>query len=697
MIPLPEIFISYPWWTILLVVITGLLYAGILYTRNPQNKLSNLITVVLFVFRFTAVSLLMFLLLSPTLKTKKKQIEKPIIIIGQDNSRSILMGRDSLYYRDTVTTSMNNLLSELSVENDVDPYVFGNYVKEASIPDYNDNSSNYSDFFNYIKNNYSGLNVGAIILVGDGIVNKGTDPVYAASNITYPIFTIALGDTSQIIDIKIDDVRYNSIVYSGDIFPVEINLSANMLKGERAIVKLIRNNKVIDQKDVLINNDNYRKTIKFNIEADKVGKQRYRLEIDKIEDEVNFENNARNIFIDVLNSRQKILILAYSPHPDIGAIKQSLLKNRNYQVETEYISGFNKNVVNYDLVILHQLPSKNNSSIGLLKSLAENEIPVLFILGKQSQPSIFNQYFGGLDILSSVGSNVSARFELNNSFTFFSFNDDHAAQLSALPPLIAPLGNYQLTIGAEVFGWQRINNLLTDFPLIAFYNKIGVKSGVISGEGLWLWRIHDNLQFDNSAAVDAFLGKAVMFLIADTDKRQFRVDSNGEYDSRLDVILNAELYNDALELDNSVDIKLVLTNENDEKFNFNFSQYDNYYTLNLNRLPVGVYTYTASGKLGNKVFSSTGEFIVMQLDNESRNLNANHRMLNRLAAEHDGAMYYPNQLNELQVDLNNLSTITSKVHYEDKFTGLNSIFYVMIILILLLSLEWFLRKYFGSY
>ncbi len=697
MIPLPEIFISYPWWTILLVIITGLLYAGVLYTRNPSNKLSVLLTVILFVFRFTAVSLLAFLLLSPTVKTKKKQIEKPIIIIGQDNSRSLIIGGDSLYYKDTLMLFVNNLLSELSVDNDVDTYVFGNYVKESAYPDYTDNTSNYSDFFNYIKNNYSGLNVGAIILSGDGIVNNGIDPVYAASDIIHPVFTIALGDTSQNIDIKIDDIRHNSIVYSGDIFPVEINLSANMLKGEKATVKLIGNNKVIARKDVLISTNSYSKSIKFNVEADKVGKQRYRLVVEKIKNEANFENNTRNIFIDVLESRQKILLLAYAPHPDVGAIKQGLIKNRNYQVEIEYISGFNKDVVKYDLVILHQLPSKNNTAVSLLKSLTDNEIPVLYILGKQSHLSVFNQYFGGLEILSAVGSNVAAQFEFNNSFAFFSFKEDHASQLSALPPLTAPLGNYQLTLGAEVFGWQRINNVLTDFPLITFYNKIGVKSGVISGEGLWLWRIQDILLFNNSDAVDAFLSKAVMFLIADTDKRQFKVNSKGEYDSRQDVILNAELYNAALELDNSVDVQLTLTNENNEKFNFIFSPYDDYYMLNLNRLPVGVYNYKASGKLGNNNYYSAGEFIVQQLDNESRNLRADHRMLSRLAGEHDGAMYYPDQLDELLADIVSLDSMTSKVHYEDKFIGLNSILYVMIILVFLLSVEWFLRKYFGSY
>lgn len=694
---MPELYISYSWWTILLVIIIGLAYSVLLYTKNPNNKQSPFLTYLLFAFRFLAVSILVFLLLSPNIKTRRKQIEKPIIIFGQDNSRSILMTKDSIYYKDTLAANLNNLMSDLSLKYEVDSYLFGDLVSEGTNPDYSENTSDYSDFFTYVRQNYTGLNVGAMVLVGDGIINKGIDPNYAASEINYPIYTIALGDTSQAKDLKIDDVRHNSIVYSGDVFPVEVSLSANLLDGNTTIIKLYENNRVIAQKEILISNDSYRKSVIFNIESKNPGRRRYGLIIEPITGETNTENNARNIFVDVLDSRQKILILANAPHPDIGSIKQSLITNRNYEVEIEYIRNFSKKVTEFDLVILHQLPSKTHAAIRMLKSITDNEIPILFILGNQSNLSVFNRHFEGMDIRSAVGSTVSAQFESNNSFTFFSFDDELTAQLTSLPPLEVPLGNYSLSTGAEVFAWQRINGTVMDFPLITFFNIIDKKSGVISGEGLWLWRIHDYLLYNNSTAVDAFISKAVMFLMAANDKRQFKIVTHGEYNSNRNVILIAELYNSALELDNSADVELTLTNEANEKFNYVFSPYDNYYTLNLNKLPIGVYSYNASVNLGNSSYSDIGEFIVQQLDNESRNLNADQRMLNRLANEHEASMYYPSELDELLTTINNNNTMKSKIHYEDKFTGLNTILYILLILVLLLSVEWFMRKYFGTY
>ena len=698
MINLPEIIISYSWWTILLVLLIGLVYTGLLYLNNPNNKLSTFLSIILSIFRFVTVAILAFLLLSPTIKTKKKQIEKPIIIFGFDNSQSILMAKDSLYYKDSLMLTVNDLIDEFSKKNDIDSYIFGKSVILGRNPDYTDNLSNYSDFFNYVKQNYTGLNVGALVIIGDGIYNNGVDPVYSVSDVTYPIYTLALGDTLQTADLKIADIRYNSIVYSGDIFPVEVNISANKLKGNTVTVKLLERETVVAHKEVLISNDSYRETVKFSVVAENTGKRRYRVVVDiPNADEANFENNDRNIFIDVLNSRQKILILAYAPHPDIGAIKQSLLANRNFQVETEYVNNFKKDIRQYDLVVLHQLPSKNNSAKRVLESLIDNEIPVLFVLGKQSQLSLFNKYFEGFDIISAVGSTVNAQFDFNNSFTLYSFKHDLAAQLSNLPPLTVPLGNYSLQLGAEVFGWQLINNVVTDFPLITFYNNGNNRSGVISGEGIWLWRIQSYLQFNNAIAVETFLNKAVMYLIANADSRHFKINIIGEYDNSSDVVLAAELYNQSFEPDNSVDVLLVLTNENNEKFNFVFSLFEDYYKLNLNKLPVGVYSYSASVKLGNNNYEDKGEFIVQQPDNESRNLYADHRMLDRLAKEHNGNMYYPSQIAELQNDIDNLESITSKIHYEDKFTGLNTVVYILILLIMLLTVEWLLRKYYGSY
>jgi hypothetical protein len=692
-----DIYISYPWWTIILVIATGLIYAGLLYIRNPLNKLNTTISVILFIFRFVVVSFLAFLLLSPYIKTKTKQLEKPIIVIGQDNSSSILMTKDSAFYRTEFSESIKLLSDYLSVKNDVDNYKFGDYVRESDSLSYKDNASNYSDFFSHFKQNYSGLNVGAIVLIGDGIINNGIDPVYAAVNIDIPVFTVALGDSSQMRDLKIDDIRYNSMVYSGDIFPIEINVNANMHDGDDVVVKLLENNRLVGNEYFKVVGNSFSKNVKFSIPASGSGTRRFSVIIEGALEEQITENNSRDVFINVIDSRNRILILANAPHPDVGAIKQSLLHNQNFEVEIGYISSTINNLNSYDLIILYQVPSRIAAARQILREIKESEKPVLYILGRQSGLSEFSRYFEGLDIKSTVGAFANARFEPTASFPLFTFDRELLARLSTFPPLQAPLGNYQLSSSTQVFGWQNISDITTNFPLIAFYNNIGVKSAVITGEGLWQWRMQDNIQHNNTNAIDALLNKSMMYLLADTDKRRFKVLTKSEFNNNDDVVLTAELYNQALEPSNTADVSLVMTNENNETFNFLFSPFDNYYVLNLSKLPVGIYKYKATSKLGNDNFSDVGEFVVRRSNIESIFLNADHRMLNRLAVDHNGSMYYPNQIEDLKNTLDNLDSLKTRVHYQDRYMGINSIFFIFAGLVFLLSLEWFLRKYFGSY
>ena len=617
-----EIFISYSWWLLLPVIAIGLLYAGLLYIKNPLNKLSRLVSIILFLLRFFVVSFLVFLLLSPYVKSKKKFIEKPIIVIGHDNSSSIILSSDSTYYNTIFQDSIQSLTDNLSVNYDVDNYLFGDSIVESLYADYSYSLSNYSNFFSHINQNYSGLNVGAIILIGDGISNNGIDPLYAASDVSSPIFTVALGDTIQSRDSKIEDVRNNPIAYSGDIFPVEVVVSATKLIDNSTRVSLFKKDKIIAFEDIDISSDDFQIIVKFTVEEKNSGKQRYRIEVDPIVNEPIIDNNVSYIFVDILDSRKKVLVLANAPHPDVGAIKQSLLKNPNLEIEIRYITSFKEKVSAYDLVILYQLPSKNNSTKNILQTIVNDEIPVLFILGKQSNKTGFNKYFDGLNIISGVSTFTNAQFEKNSLFSMYSFDNKLANQLSSFPPLLVPMGNYQLSDGVDVFGWQRISDITTDFPLIAYNNKLGVRSGVISGEGIWQWRIQNYIKYNTSDAVDAFLNKSVMFLIADSDKRKFKILTKGEYDNNHDIELIAELYDESLKLFNSADVTLSLVNEDNEQFNYVFSPYNDYYRLNLNKLPVGIYTYFA--KVNNTVsqYSDKGEFIVKEINNESRNLNA---------------------------------------------------------------------------
>ena len=101
-----EIITEKPWWFILFCVALGFLYAIVLYRKeNLLDEVRPWVKKMMAVFRFMVVSLLAFLLLSPLIRTIFREVEKPVIIIAQDNSQSILTGTDSASFRKTYSES----------------------------------------------------------------------------------------------------------------------------------------------------------------------------------------------------------------------------------------------------------------------------------------------------------------------------------------------------------------------------------------------------------------------------------------------------------------------------------------------------------------------------------------------------------------------------------------------------------------
>jgi len=693
-----DLIISYSYWLLLLAAVAGLAYAALLYYKNNANKLSVFWTMVLFVLRFISVFILLLLLLSPYVKTKKKYTEKPIVVMGMDNSRSMMLGKDSLFNKQTFSGQWRKLMETLGEKYQVEPYLFGEAVKKSASPDYKDELSDYSQFIKYVSEEYNGMNLGTVIMAGDGIYNAGVEPVFAASGFSVPFFTVALGDTSSVADAKITDVRYNSLVYKDNVFPVEVNISAEMLKGVDAQLLISAFGKSQYKKEITVTNDHFNTSYRFNLQAGETGKHRIEIRLNLQEEELNKYNNVTNIFIDVFNNAQKILILANSPHPDISAINQALASVTNYETEVVYLKdGHTINVQDFDLVILHQVPSISQPSDYLINELMNKDVPILFVLGKQSSLPRFNQAFKGVNVLTSIGKFEEARADINPLFPRFSFDPEFSAQLENLPPVIVPTGNYVLAENASVFAYQKISNISTDFPLVVFYDNQSTKTGALLGEGIWLWRMHDYVNNGNFEAFDSFLNKSVQYLVAKKDKRFFRVTGKNEYRNTENIILQAELYNDSYEAVTTAEVSLKLTDEENRQFNYLFSPEGDIYILDLKHLPIGVYRYLAQTQLGTKKYETRGEFIVSGQSFESKRLKADHRALFGLAEAGNGQMLYPDELAKLAQLLTKSNLLKKRIYFEEKLSGLNTMPWVILLVLFLLSLEWFLRKYFGSY
>ncbi len=694
---------QYPSWYILLCLALGLSYALIIYFRSDTFKdKPSWLNWLLGALRFLAVSFLSILLLSPLLKSIVQDIKKPVIVIAQDQSESVLSDMDEDAQK-AYQSSLEQFEDQLGDEYEVRKYAFGNDVREGIDFNFSDKVSNLSEFLQYIYDLYSNQNLGAVIMATDGIYNEGSNPIYAGAKLAAPIYTVALGDTTAKRDVVLKRVFHNKIAYLGDRFSIQIDVAAQNCSGSNSVLTISKvtngTPSRLQQFPININRNDFFTTQEVILDADANGVQRYRISLSSVQDEVTTVNNTKDIFVDILDARQKMLLLANAPHPDLTAIKQSITKNKNYEVTTAYAKTFNGNLKDYDFVVLHQLPSQTQAATSILQTLEQERIPRLFIIGMQSNLRQVSQAQSIVNVSGDQKNSNDVQASFADGFSIFTIDDDLRQQLPNFAPLLAPFGDYKADPNATVLLNQRIAKIDTQYPLLAFGEENGTKVGVLCAEGIWKWRLFDFLQNENHDLFEELIGKSFQYLTLKEDKRKFRISmSKNIFNENEEIFFDAELYNANYELINDPDVTLTISNSEGKNFDFVFNRNNNRsYSLNASYFPVGNYSFRGTVNYNGEQLTYDGQFSVQPIQLELYETTADHSLLRLLSSKYGGEFLYPDQLAGIPQMIKDKGSVLPVIYETSKTRSVINLKWIFFILLSLLTLEWFLRRYHGSY
>ncbi len=683
-------------WLAFCFVLAGA-YAYVLY-RSEKN-FSYKTKILLTALRFIGVLLLSFFLFSPLITRKSLSYEKPIILVAQDNSSSLLNSPKKSYYQNEYLENRKKFIDKLSSKFEVLDISFGSKIDVNQDIDYSEKKSNLSLVLQEASQSYKNRNLAAIVLASDGIHNSGIEPSSYINNINAPVYTILQGDSIAQRDLKILSLVHNEIVYLKNDFQLEIKLSGYDLKDKRSNISIEHNGKSVWSKEVSINSKNEQINLQAVLPADQVGLQKYVVKASSIPGEKNLKNNSREFYIDVIENKQNIAIVAAAPHPDLASIKTSLESNENYKVDVWMNDEFDlSNINKYQLLILHQLPSSVSDAGQLFKLIEQKSIPTWLILGAQTYIDLFNRLPYGLKILNSKASANEVFVNRSNEFQGFVLDNNWDNLMKELPPLNAPYGNYKLSNGIQSLFYQRIGMVATEQPLLCFGKDNDRKYAIFCAEGIWKWRMQNNKFNGNAELFDDFSSKIVQYLSSKDDKRKFRLNlASYKVDEGEPVLFSAELYNDSYELINTPEVKLELMNEKKKRFDYILSKTSNAYELTLSNLPNGEYTYTAICSLGNNKYEAKGKFNIIQNNLEELNTEANFENLRLLSKLSGAKAFGDNEFDKLYEELSSNTTYKTISYEEKKTDEMINLKWIFILLISIFTLEWLLRKYHGMY
>ena len=649
-------------------------YAYFLY--HKERLITNLLLLrSLFVLRFIFVSILAGLLLNPVVKSIQKEIEQPIVIIAQDISSSI---KDSVFYD-------LNTLSEQFTDFDVYTYSFAATMSSGFSKVNSGVKTNLSKVINEVASRFSNRNIAALIIATDGLYNEGSNPLYSQLN-NYPIYPIALGDTTIKTEVKIVKVKQNEIAFLGNTFPLEVSLAMQKAKGEYTKLSVWHNgNKLYSEVINIKSNDDYQK-VKILVEASGIGLQKYQIIASIIDGEDNVKNNTYTSYVEVIDSRYKILILNEVSHPDISAYRSAIEKNKNYTTHLFHIDDFNENIEAYQLVALFGI----KQNVDLIKKLENSQVPLLVFelnktgLKEKLSTAIRFTSKGGLEDVLAIK---------NKQFSKFTFSDKLLNLINEAPPLSTPFGRYDLSNATEFILQQKIGMDITNKPIIALSQQEGKKMAYVTAEGFWKWKLYDYSHNNSNETFDELFEKLTQYLVLQEDKSRFRIDYRKQFTEDENIYLDALLFNESFDMVTDKDIEISISNEKGSKYNFEFSKHNNSYLLDAGKLEIGKYSFIA--KVKGTSLNKTGGFEVKVIQLEQLNAIADHKLLLALAKASGGAVFNKDNVNELITKVKNNKDNYKIIHTKEKLEGIINIPWVLLILLFLISTEWFARKYNG--
>ena len=669
--------------TILLLILSVLIAAGFAYFHylyKAKNK-SNLNLFLAFL-RFLALFSIFLLLINPTITSNTLEIQKTPLVVVMDNSSSIPFLKSDKTANEFYQKIVSN--TDLQEKFDIQSFQFDTDFLPSKRFNYKGKQSHIDAVAKGLQTTFKNKTFPTVLLT-DGNQTTGNDYVYSfnAANKVYPVI---LGDTTQVFDLKINQLNVNQYVFHKNKFPIEgfIQYSGTQPITANFIISEGKSN--LAQQTISLSPQKRTAVIQLVLPANKLGLQVLKAQITSPKEEKNKFNNSKNFAIEVLNQKTNIAIISSLNHPDIGALKRSIESNVKRKV-----SVFKPNTISdlkkCNVVIFYQPNSTFKAAFETEKSLGLNSF---IITGTATDFAFLNQQQN--DLQFKMANQTEDYFSgFNSQFNVFALDN---IGFESFPPLQNNFGTISSKGNVSILLSSTIRGIDTQSPLLAFTENQGKRTAFLLGENSWKWRSQSFVDHQSFEKYDVFIDKIIQFLASNTTKKPLVVEHELVYNSGDKIEINAQYFNKNFEFDEKARLNIAIINKQTKAVTiFDLLKGSNSYKVNLDRLPAGKYNFTVTELNSKNQYSN--HFEILDFDIEKQFVNPDFQKLQQLATQTQGKVYLPNQSAALIQQLlknEDYKAIQKNVITQNTLIDWS---YLLVIISFLLTTEWLVRKYNG--
>jgi len=692
---------------VLSIILTFLAYRKTL----PETSLSK--RIILFSLRTIAFFLIFFSLFEPLLVKKGISEIPPSVAVLLDNSASISMSDPegaSLRFDKAGDILKRTYATEF--------YSFSDSVLSYTGATYDGISTSIGDALIHMRDlNNKGdksKNIQAIIMISDGQNNLGDDPLSVAARMNTPIYVAGVGNKTQHKNLAIKRIVNNNIAYK-DI-PTQVFAYVEGWGIDSDVrVSLEHGDSVIAQKIVRPGSKGEQTEVLFEFVPDSLGQNYYTISCPILNDEIIKSDNRRSFSVNVLPSKKQILLLYSSPGWDLTFMKRALEENKNYDVYFSDITGkintgeksvsFTGNLSRFDAIFIL------NTDISTVHCKFIDDYIVgggslFLLLGKNN---LYCSQFSNTTALSQrIGSWSDDEFipllTIDGSrhpiFNFEELSTDvkEGNWASALPPLRGFRILENIKSSARVL---LEHPTLEGIPVMLTFESGKSRQIIFNGGNMWRWSFLPFGFGGNNDIYKTILVNSAQWLLSKDEISPFVLNTDQKvYRSGESVYFTANVRDESgnfiegltiqLDFNRSYVDSMTNTKKND-KFSFIMEESGGgFYSLRVSALNTGDFVVTGNILESELVPVSKkhSSFRIEPYSAEFSDLRENKDILEKIA-ELSGGEYIT--LENMEDFLGNLKLKPQILNVKEEIPLWDKLWLLLLIL-LMLSIEWFIRK-----
>jgi hypothetical protein len=346
-----------------------------------------------------------------------------------------------------------------------------------------------------------------------------------------------------------------------------------------------------------------------------------------------------------------------------------------------------KSLQDYNVLILYQPTSAFKSVFEANKKAILN---TFIVTGTSTDFSFLNQEQHNF-VFKMSGQEEDYQANFDTHFNLFEMDN---IGFESFPPLQNSFGTITPNGEVNVLLSAKIRNIDTKAPLLSFTENQGKRSAYLFGENSWKWNMQSHVDTQSFEKYDIFINKIIQYLASNNAKKSLVVNHESFYNSGETIEITAQYFNKNYDFDEKANLTIAVTNiKTKQTKNYDLLKGNTIYKVNLDGLVAGSYNFSVK-ELNSKT-SYSGHFEILDFDIEKQFVNPDVQKLKQLASQTKGTAFYPNQIDALiktLLDNEEYKAVQKEVVTKSPLIDWK---WLLVLIAVFLSTEWFVRKYNG--